>query len=115
MGAVAVARIDRIRKQVKFAGAGNVMAQIYAGARPVQHMVSVNGTAGHQWSRLREFTYPWPEDGMLILFSDGLASGTGLQARAGLALCDPSIIAGVLYRDFARGIDDATVVVAKAA
>jgi hypothetical protein len=52
---------------------------------------------------------------MLILFSDGLASGTGLQARAGLALRDPSIIAGVLYRDFARGIDDATVVVAKAA
>jgi anti-sigma regulatory factor (Ser/Thr protein kinase) len=113
--AVAIARIDRILRQVKFAGAGNVMAQIYAGARPVQHLVSVNGTAGHQWSRLREFTYPWPEDGMLILFSDGLASGTGLQARAGLALCDPSIIAGVLYRDFARGIDDATVVVAKAA
>ena len=112
--AVAVARIDRIRRHVTFAGAGNVMAQIYAGAQPVQHLVSVNGTAGHQCSRLREFSYAWPADGMLILFSDGLASGTGI-ARAGLALRDPSIIAGVLYRDFARGIDDATVVVAKAA
>ncbi len=32
----------------------------------------------------------------------------------GLAQRDPALIAGVLYRDFGRGRDDATVVVAKA-
>ena len=51
-----------------------------------------------------------------MMHSDGLATGTGLEARPGSgALHDPTLIAGVLYRDFSRGHDDATVVVAKAA
>ncbi len=79
-----------------------------------QHLVSVNGTAGHQMQRLREFYYPWPSDGMLVLHSDGLATATNVQAYAGLALRDPTLIAGVLYRDFSRGNDDSTVVVVKA-
>ncbi len=54
-------------------------------------------------------------NGMLVLHSDGLSSSTGLETHPGLALRDPSLIAGVLYRDFGRRNDDATVVVAKAA
>jgi anti-sigma regulatory factor (Ser/Thr protein kinase) len=113
--AVAVARIDRTRGTVTFAGVGNVMAQIFDGAEASQHLVSMNGTAGHQTGKLREFSYPWPENGMLILHSDGLSIGAGIDSQPRLALHDPSLIAGVLYRDFSRGQDDATVVVAKAA
>jgi anti-sigma regulatory factor (Ser/Thr protein kinase) len=113
--AVSVARIDLERGTVAFAGVGNVSAQIYSGARPGQHLVSVNGTAGHQINRIREFSYPWPADGMLLMHSDGLATSAGLEKHSGLALHDPSLIAGVLYRDFTRRNDDATVVVAKAA
>ncbi len=113
--AVAVARIDRARGKLTFSGVGNVSAQIYSGASPGQHLVSVNGTAGHETQRLREFSYPWPDDGMLVMYSDGLTSATGLESQPRLALHDPSLIAGVLYRDFNRGLDDATVVVAKAA
>jgi hypothetical protein len=111
--AVAVARIDRMRRTLSFAGAGNIAAQTYSGAQPRQHLVSVNGTAGHQVQQLREFNYPWPDKGMLILHSDGLVSATGLEGHPGLALRDPSLIAGLLYRDYARGNDDATVVVVK--
>jgi anti-sigma regulatory factor (Ser/Thr protein kinase) len=113
--AVAVARIDRAKGTVTFAGVGNISAQLYAGAQAGQHLVSVNGTAGHQTQRIREFSYPWPENGMLMMHSDGLSSHTTLQMHPGLALHDPSLIAGVLYRDFGRHNDDATVVVAKAA
>jgi anti-sigma regulatory factor (Ser/Thr protein kinase) len=113
--AVAVARIDRARGIITFSGVGNISAQIYSGAIPGQHLVSVNGTAGHQTQRIKEFNYPWPDDGMLVLHSDGLSTSTGLEAHPGLALHDPSLIAGVLYRDFGRGNDDATVVVARAA
>ncbi len=112
--AVAVARIDRVGGRVAFAGLGNIAAQIYSGSKLQQHLVSVNGTAGHQMQRLREFSYPWPPDGMLVLHSDGLATGTSVQGYAGLASRDPTLIAGVLYRDFSRGNDDSTVVVAKA-
>jgi anti-sigma regulatory factor (Ser/Thr protein kinase) len=112
--AVAVARIDLALDQVTFAGVGNIAARIYSGSEPRQSLVSVNGTAGHHAERIQEFSYPWPCNGLLQLHSDGLAAGTGLEPYPGLAQRDPALIAGVLYRDFARGRDDATVVVAKA-
>jgi hypothetical protein len=112
--AAAVARIDRNRGKLTFCGVGNISAQIYAGSEPGPRLVSVNGTMGHQSQRMKEFSYPWPQDGMLVIYSDGLSSAAGLQNQAGLARRDPSLIAGVLYRDFSRGQDDATVLVARA-
>jgi anti-sigma regulatory factor (Ser/Thr protein kinase) len=113
--AVSVLRIDLAHGKVTFSGLGNVTGQIYAGPQRSQHLVSVNGTAGHQAARIREFNYPWPEGGIIVMHSDGLASGTSLDSRPALALRDPTLIAGILYRDFSRGHDDATVIVAKAA
>jgi anti-sigma regulatory factor (Ser/Thr protein kinase) len=113
--AVAVARIDLLRGKLTFAGVGNVSARIYAGAESRQNLVSLNGIAGHQCERMQEFSYSWPDDGLLILHSDGLSTSTGLESYPGLAARDPALIAGLLYRDFCRGRDDATVVVAKAA
>jgi len=113
--AVAVAHIDYAHGKLTYCGAGNLSARIYSGSKPLQHLVSVHGTAGQHTERLQEFSYRWPEDGLLIFHSDGLSSHTGIESYPGLAQRDPSLIAGVLYRDFARGNDDATVFVAKAA
>jgi anti-sigma regulatory factor (Ser/Thr protein kinase) len=113
--AVSVASLDLMRGKITFAGLGNVTGHIYAVSGRSQHLVSVNGTAGHQVPRIREFSYPWPDGGILVMHSDGLSSAAGLDSRPALALRDPSLIAGVLYRDFSRGHDDATVVVARAA
>jgi anti-sigma regulatory factor (Ser/Thr protein kinase) len=111
--AISIARINRRDKEVHFCGVGNVAAQVYSGATLSQQLVSVYGTAGHQMHRLHEFSYTWPDDGMLILHSEGLSTATSAESRAGLALRDPALIAGVLYRDFSRGNDDSTVVVTK--
>jgi anti-sigma regulatory factor (Ser/Thr protein kinase) len=113
--AVAVARIDSHEGQVTFSGVGNVMAQICSGSRRMQNLVSVNGTAGQHIQRIREFTYPWPADGLLVIHTDGLSTGAGLETHQDLSRHDPGLIAGVLYRLFSRGHDDATVVVVKAA
>jgi anti-sigma regulatory factor (Ser/Thr protein kinase) len=113
--AVSVARIDLDRGLLVYSGLGNVSAQIFAGSERSQHLVSANGTAGHTAGRIKEFTYPWPAGGLLVMHSDGLATGTGLESQPALAQRDPALIAGVLYRDFARGHDDATIVIAKAA
>jgi anti-sigma regulatory factor (Ser/Thr protein kinase) len=113
--AVAVARIDRAVGKLTFAGIGNIAAQLCSGPNACQHLVSVNGTVGHQIHQIREFSYPWPGNGILVLYSDGLSSSTGFEAHPGLVLRDPALMAGVLYRDFSRGHDDATVVVARAA
>jgi anti-sigma regulatory factor (Ser/Thr protein kinase) len=113
--AVAIAQIDLHRGKLTYAGVGNISARIYAGSAPQQNLVSLNGTAGHLCERMQEFSYSWPDNGLLVLHSDGLSSATGLESYPGLAARDPALIAAVLYRDFCRGRDDATVVVAKAA
>jgi hypothetical protein len=76
-------------------------------------MVSHNGTVGHGLHKVQEFTYPAGPDAVLILHSDGIASHWDPAAYPGLLAHHPALIAGVLYRDHARGRDDASVVVVK--
>lgn len=112
--AVAVAEVDLHRQVVRYSGVGNIAGTIVADSRE-RHLVSHNGTAGHEARKIDEFVYPWPAGGLLVLHSDGLGSHWKLNRYAGLAERDPSLIAGVLYRDHARRRDDVTVVVAREA
>jgi hypothetical protein len=45
--------------------------------------------------------------------SDGLQTHWKLESYTGLRARHPSVIAGILYRDFRRNSDDAAVVVVK--
>ena len=47
----------------------------------------------------------------MLLYSDGISTHWSLDAYEGLLSRDPSLIAGVVYRDHSRRRDDATVVV----
>jgi anti-sigma regulatory factor (Ser/Thr protein kinase) len=110
--AVAVAHIDASRKLVRFAGLGNISAAIYAG-ESVRHLVSQHGTAGQGTRRIEEYTYPWDDRSVLVMHSDGIATRHDLTTYPGLLERHPGLVAGVLYRDFARGRDDVTAVVAR--
>lgn len=108
--AAAVAELDLVHRTVRFAGIGNIAGTIVADGK-TRSTVSHHGTLGHAVRRIDEFTYPWPHGGLVILHSDGLTSRWTLDAYAGLGRHHPMLAAGLLYRDFARGSDDATVVV----
>jgi anti-sigma regulatory factor (Ser/Thr protein kinase) len=110
--AVAVALVSRAEGVVRYAGIGNIAAQIVDGAGS-RSLVSLNGIVGHELRRVQEFSYPWPADGLLVMHSDGLESHWKLDGYPGLAARDPALVAGVLYRDFARGRGDVTVLVAR--
>jgi hypothetical protein len=112
--AVAVASIDVERGQVTYGGIGNIAATIENGA-PARHLVSLHGTAGHQVRRLQEFAYPWTATDVLVMHSDGVSAHWSLSKYPGLKLRHPLVIAAVLLRDYSRGRDDATVVVARGA
>jgi len=112
--AVAVADIDCESGVVTFAGVGNVAGTILADTGR-RNMVSHNGTLGHAARTFAEFTYPWASTALVVLNSDGLVSHWSLDAYPGITSRDASLIAAVLYRDFTRGRDDTTVVVAKRA
>jgi anti-sigma regulatory factor (Ser/Thr protein kinase) len=113
-GALAVARIDTAARVVRFVGVGNISAVLVNAGKP-RHMVSHNGTAGHLAPRIREFTYEFTGDPLVILHSDGLTSRCDIASYPGLAAQHPSLIAGVLLRDHRRGRDDASVVAMRSA
>jgi anti-sigma regulatory factor (Ser/Thr protein kinase) len=109
--AVAVARLDSRERIVRFAGIGNIAGAIQH-PQGLRQMISVPGISGHDMRRVREFTYAWPEGAIVLLYSDGLASHWSLDSYAGLLSRDPSLLAGVLYRDWSRGRRDDTTVIA---
>ena len=99
---------------VTVAGVGNVAAAI-VGNGHVRHAVSLGGILGHEVRQFRQYQYPWPDDALLVMHSDGLTSHWSLDQYSGLRQRHPALVAAVLYRDFQRGRDDVTVVVGKAA
>ncbi|HEY7205210.1 MAG TPA: SpoIIE family protein phosphatase [Methylomirabilota bacterium] len=111
--AVSVACIDRSRGVVTYSGLGNVSGTIVAADGTSRRMVSANGTAGHAAGHIHEFTYPWSDEAVLVMHSDGLASRWQIERYPGLSSRHPSLVAGVLYRDWSRGRDDVTVVAAR--
>lgn len=110
--AAAITVIDRRRGTLSFAGLGNISA-VLANGENSRGLASHNGTVGHHMSRLQEFTFPWMDDSTLIMHSDGLGSRWNLNDYPGLLNKDPGLIGAVLYRDFSRERDDATVLVLK--
>jgi anti-sigma regulatory factor (Ser/Thr protein kinase) len=109
--AVSVARYDSGTRQVTFAGIGNV-AGVLAGKGELRRMVSMPGTAGYNVRKIQSFQYPF-SGGLLILCSDGLSTSWTLSRYPNVEAAHPTLIAAMLYRDFARRRDDATVLVGK--
>jgi hypothetical protein len=111
--AAASLAIDIERRIAVFAGLGNISGVVLLAGGGRHSMVSHNGTAGHTAARIHEFSYPVPPESIVVLFSDGLGSHWDLSNYPGLLQRDPSLIAGVLYRDYSRRRDDVTVVVVR--
>jgi hypothetical protein len=65
--------------------------------------------------RVQEFSYPWEPDATLVVHSDGLSTRWRPESYPGLQRHDPAVMAGVLFRDFARARDDASVIVVREA
>ena len=108
--ALAVAHIDSARRELRYAGVGNIAACAFD-AQQRRHLLSHNGIVGSNLRKVQEFCYAWQPGTTLIMHSDGLHTRWDLEQYPGLAQCHPSLVAAVLYRDFARGRDDITVVV----
>jgi anti-sigma regulatory factor (Ser/Thr protein kinase) len=109
-GAVSIARYDGAGR-LSFTGVGNVAGAIVNGAE-IKRTVSMPGTVGHVMRRVQSFEYPFPAGSRLVMCSDGIGTTWSLDRYPGLIEAHPSLIAAIIYRDFARGRDDATVLVA---
>jgi anti-sigma regulatory factor (Ser/Thr protein kinase) len=111
--AAACLAIDLDRGIARYCGVGNISGVVLLPGGTRQSMVSHNGTAGHTIPRMQEFTYPVPSNAIVVMHSDGVTTHWDVDAYPRLRRHHPSVIAGVLYRDFSRRRDDVTIVVAK--
>ena len=110
--AMSVAIVDNDRRILTYAGIGNVTASLTTGTTS-RSLVSQNGTVGAVAPRVpQEYTYPVESNTILMMYSDGLSSKAALAGYSGIQTRHPALLAGLLYRDFNRKRDDATVLVA---
>lgn len=119
--AVGVARICGRTEELQFAGIGNIAGSIEFDVRDHDgsprsqraHLISHNGIVGNAMRRAQEFCSPWRPGATLLLHSDGVATKWDLNRYPGLAVRHPALVAAMLYRDFVRERDDATIVVVR--
>lgn len=110
--AVSICEIALSQSEIHYAGVGNVSGSVFI-AGTLRSMVSHNGTVGHTLRKCQEFTYPWAPSALLVMYSDGLGTQWDLNKYPGLPERHPTTVAAVIYRDFKRGRDDVTVLVAR--
>jgi len=113
-GALAVAHIDLSASTLRYGGVGNIVGHLCAvGEENGRGLCSHNGTVGLQVRKIQEFSYDCPQEGLLIMHSDGLQTRWSFAAYPGLSHRHPATIAAVLARDFTRGKDDVTLAVVR--
>lgn len=113
-GVLALCVVDPDRRELIFAGVGNVAGQVVRG-RERRHLLSRPGTLGTHLPlpRVSPQRLNWEPGSALVLVSDGIRSGWDPTAHPGLLDRDPVVAAAVLHRDHTRTTDDATVFIAR--
>jgi len=112
--AICALRVDAEAQTVQCAGAGNVAVRVVSGVFD-RSMATQHGTAGVQIRKPDQSTLALPLHGVTIVHSDGLASRWDTAPILPVLERDPTLAAAILFRDFSRGRDDATVVVLREA
>lgn len=107
--AIGLAEVRPSLGKLTFTGVGNIGGAVLV-AGTTRSLVSHPGIVGHESRKIQTVSYPWSEESVLVLNSDGLQTRWTLDRYPSLASRDPALLAAVLYRDFARGRDDVTVV-----
>ena len=110
--AAGVARINTAEQHIRFAGIGNISASVVAPDGMKKGIPSINGILGMHAGQIPEQTAVWHPGNYLVMHSDGLLNrwdGKWIVQRPR----ELTLKAALMYRDFGKGHDDATVLIAK--
>lgn len=110
--AVATAVLDTAASTIRSVGAGNVVMRVVSGISD-RTVLTQNGTVGVQIRKPEEVSTAWPAHAAFAIHTDGIMQRWPGAALAPLLGRDPSLAAALLMRDFCRGRDDATILVAR--
>jgi len=104
--AVSVISVNEAVGAVTFTGVGNVDVRLVSGG-PTQYLVPQNGIVGHGMPVLRSTHGTLAAGGRVIMHSDGIVARWRMDAYERAMTTHPALMAGMIYRDFARERDDA--------
>jgi anti-sigma regulatory factor (Ser/Thr protein kinase) len=108
-----VAVYDKKSNHWRICGVGNILTRVYAGITYKNYM-SYNGTVGlNVPASMNNSIFPAEKNQHLILCSDGLRTRWDISKYPAILKYDNIVLATALYKDFSRGNDDSSILVAK--
>lgn len=111
VGVVAV--FNTQTNELSVCGVGNISTRLYSGTT-YQTLMSHNGTIGRVIpGSMRVSTYLLEKNQHLIMCSDGINSRWDITNYPGIFRYDSLLATSAIYKDFYRGDDDASVLIAK--
>ncbi len=108
--AMALCRVDFKDKKFEHVAIGNVETRVYGTPDPIKPFF-FNGTLGMVMENYRVIEYPYTEGMTIVMFSDGISGRFDISQQ--MLLKTPQEIAKFIFDNYARGTDDATVLVGK--
>lgn len=100
-------------QQWKLCGVGNISARVYTGIM-YKNYISYNGTIGLNIpNSMRSSVIEAEKNQSLIMCSDGLRTRWDLTRYPAILRYDSMVLAAALYKDFSRGTDDSSILIAK--
>lgn len=114
-GAVmSVARLDLARRELAYAGVGNIEAHLWQAGRR-ERPIAYRGIVGSVLPTIRTFTLALADDWTFILHSDGVSARLDPELAVTHPSWQPQALADAILARYARVSDDATVAVARPA
>lgn len=111
VGTLAVYNVHR--DEWRLCGVGNISTRLYSGIQFKNYM-SYNGTIGLNLpSSMNASTFPAETNQFVIMCSDGVRTRWDLNKYPSILKYDGMMLAAAIYKDNARGTDDASVLIAK--
>lgn len=111
--ALAVAELSAAEATLRYAGLGNIAASVVTDS-VTRRLVSLPGIAGHQRRVIREYDYPFSDEAVLVMHTDGVGDRWRFDDYPGLLARSPLLLAATVLRDAGVRRDDAGVLVARA-
>ncbi len=109
--AIGLVRIDHGRATLTYVGIGNVEMRVVG--EKSHSLVSMPGIVGYHVRKIRPEETAYHPGDLVIMHSDGVSAKFSLAQYPGLRQKAPQQIAEAIFRDYARGHDDATIVVGR--
>ncbi|MBC8321375.1 MAG: SpoIIE family protein phosphatase [Bacteroidetes bacterium] len=109
---IAIARLSKRQNKLIYGGIGNISARVFNSPIPV-HPLTMNGSLGGRINHIRAYEHQWVPGSVLLMTSDGISNRWDISDFKDLHTKHPAIIAHIVFDQFSRQNDDATVLVIK--